>query len=92
MGRFHMYDIEKMKTAKQHQMERREKIRKIVNRIMVYPIDIAVLKAASVLYLVLLQPYVYQITKNDLDGSQINTIISIICTLVLFIKRKDMEE
>lgn len=87
-----MYDIEKMKTAKQHQMERREKIRKIVNRILVYPIDIAVLKAASVLYLVLLQPYVYQMTENDLDGSQINTIISIICTLVLFIKRKDMEE
>lgn len=87
-----MYDIEKMKTAKQHQMKRREKIRKIVNRIIVYPIDIAVLKAASVLYLVILQPYVYQITKNDLDGSQINTIISIICTLVLFIKRKDMEE
>lgn len=87
-----MYDIEKMKTVKQHQMERREKIRKIVNRILVYPIDIAVLKAASVLYLVLLQPYVYQMTENDLDGSQINTIISIICTLVLFIKRKDMEE
>ena len=87
-----MYDIEKMKTAKQHQMKRREKIRKIVNQIIVYPIDIAVLKAASVLYLVILQPYVYQITKNDLDGSQINTIISIICTLVLFIKRKDMEE
>lgn len=87
-----MYDIEKMKTAKQHQMKRREKIRKIVNRIIVYPIDIAILKAASVLYLVLLQPYVYQMTKNDLDGSQINTIISIICTLVLFIKRKDMEE
>ena len=87
-----MYDIEKMKTAKQHQVKRREKIRKIVNRIIVYPIDIAVLKAASVLYLVILQPYVYQITKNDLDGSQINTIISIICTLVLFIKRKDMEE
>ena len=87
-----MYDIEKMKTAKQHQMKRREKIRKIVNRIIVYPIDIAILKAASVLYLVLLQPYMYQMTKNDLDGSQINTIISIICTLVLFIKRKDMEE
>lgn len=87
-----MYDIEKMKTAKQHQMKRREKIRKIVNRIIVYPIDIAILKAASVLYLVLLQPYVYQMTKNDLNGSQINTIISIICTLVLFIKRKDMEE
>lgn len=87
-----MYDIEKMKTAKQHQMKRREKIRKIVNRIIVYPIDIAILKAASVLYLVLLQPYVYQMTKNDLDGSQINTIISIICTLILFIKRKDMEE
>jgi hypothetical protein len=87
-----MYDIEKMKTEKQHQMERREKIRKIVNRIIVYPIDIAVLKAASVLYLVLLQPYVYQMTENDLDGSQINTIISIICTLILFIKRKDMEE
>lgn len=87
-----MYDIEKMKTEKQHQMERREKIRKIVNRILVYPIDIAVLKAASVLYLVLLQPYVYQMTENDLDGSQINTIISIICTLILFIKRKDMEE
>ena len=87
-----MFDIEKMKTAKQHQMKRREKIRKIVNRIIVYPIDIAILKAASVLYLVLLQPYVYQMTKNDLDGSQINTIISIICTLVLFIKRKDMEE
>ena len=87
-----MYDIEKMKTEKQHQMERREKMRKIVNRILVYPIDIAVLKAASVLYLVLLQPYVYQMTENDLDGSQINTIISIICTLILFIKRKDMEE
>ena len=86
------YNINKMKAEKKQQMENRRKIKMRLDRIMKYPIELAVLKAASVLYLILLQPYVYQIVKNDLEFSQINTVLSIICVIVLFIKKKDMEE
>lgn len=86
------YDINKMKSEKKQQMENRRKIRVILDRIMKYPIELAVLKAASALYLILLQPYVYQMLKDDLEFSQINTVLSIICVIILFIKKRDMEE
>lgn len=86
------YDINKMKSEKKQQMENRRKIRVILDRIMKYPFELAVLKAASALYLILLQPYVCQMLKDDLEFSQINTVLSIICVIILFIKKKDMEE
>lgn len=89
---FMYYNIEKMRAEKQQQIERREKVRKVIDRILEYPISLMLLKAMSVLYLVILQPYVYQLVKDDLENSQINTIVSIVCVLILFIKNKEWEE
>lgn len=67
----------------------------LLNKMAGYPITILILKGMAFVYLIVIQPYASMkvVEANcDLELMSYNTIISVICALVLLISRKDCED
>lgn len=87
-----MYNIEKMKHEKEAQLKRRNQFRNVISKLFSISTVLWVLKGLAIAYLVIAQPAVAEIVKGDLDYEQMNTFLSILCVLIIFVRNKDMEE
>lgn len=84
-----MYDIKKMKEEKEKQLNRRKKIKKVLD---VLSNQLVIMKIIAIFYLIFGQPFLLGLYAGKIYEETCIKILSMIFAIVLFLNKSDYEE